>query len=290
MALDLVVAVAAMGMLSVLAFHAGIQLGKRRSHRPTLLFAEAIVASLSFAWLYSGNLDWARMIPDSAVLYWSNWTAVLIAFTAGLARQVPGLNRWHRPAAVGALVAVAAGYLVAPVLRPWAVPARLAEVDDWEEGICLQSHASSCGAAAAATLLRLGGMPASEAGMAQACLTSRQGTTPLGLYRGVASTARQFGRSARVAVSDPGKWFASEQLPIIALVRFDDTATPGPLVRLFGPRGEGHAVVVLGRTDSGRWIIGDPAVGRVTWSDEEFRARFTGDAIYLESPASPARP
>lgn len=285
MGLDLLIAVAAMGTLSVLAFHAGIQIGRRRAHRSTLLFAGSIVASLSFAWLYSGHLEWARVIPASAVLYWSNWTAVLIAFTAGLAKQVPGLDHWHRPVAVAGLVAVAAAYFVAPVMRPWAVPLTLSDADQWDHGVCMQSHDSSCGAAAAATLLRLNGVPSSELGMARACLTSRQGTTPLGLYRGVASTARQFRRTARVAAKEPSEWIGADQLPSIALVQFSDDAASGSLARLFGPRGEGHAVVVLGVAEGGRWIIGDPAVGRVTWSDAEFRSRFTGDAIYLEASA-----
>ncbi|MEP3830578.1 cysteine peptidase family C39 domain-containing protein, partial [Rhodopirellula bahusiensis] len=43
----------------------------------------------------------------------------------------------------------------------------------------------------------------------------------------------------------------------------------------------GHVVTVLSQTDGGRWLIGDPAVGKVSWSDEELRKRFTGEAIYL---------
>ena len=31
----------------------------------------------------------------------------------------------------------------------------------------------------------------------------------------------------------------------------------------------------------GSWIIADPAFGKATWSDQEFRDRFTGDAIYV---------
>ena len=65
-----------------------------------------------------------------------------------------------------------------------------------------------------------------------------------------------------------------------AVVRFADSRDSGSIRWLLGPRADGHAVVVLGR-DAGQWLIGDPAIGRVRWSDQDFRRRFTGDAIYL---------
>jgi ABC-type bacteriocin/lantibiotic exporter with double-glycine peptidase domain len=30
------------------------------------------------------------------------------------------------------------------------------------------------------------------------------------------------------------------------------------------------------------WTVADPAIGIVKWSDEEFRTRFTGDALFIE--------
>jgi hypothetical protein len=42
-------------------------------------------------------------------------------------------------------------------------------------------------------------------------------------------------------------------------------------------------VVVLQRDAEGTWIIADPAFGKTSWSDQVFRDRFTGDAIYLDN-------
>src|SRR5690606_35884307 len=100
------------------------------------------------------------------------------------------------------------GYIVAPVLRPVLSPAELQPHAIWRDGVCLQTHPASCGAAAAVTLLRLEGVLTSEQAMAQACLTSAQGTMPLGLYRGVAIEARRQARMARVASTNPADWLA----------------------------------------------------------------------------------
>ncbi len=51
--------------------------------------------------------------------------------------------------------------------------------------------------------------------------------------------------------------------------------------RLFTYRGERHVVVVFGRNDAGGWMIGDPAFGKSTWSDEDFQNRFTGEALFV---------
>ena len=116
--------------------------------------------------------------------------------------------------------------------------------------------------------------------MISACLTSRQGTEPLGMYRGLKLGAEGFDRDVKVASSDPNVWLMQNQLPNVALVRFANSTHSGSIRWLLGPRGEGHAVVVLAHDEAG-WIIADPAMGRVRWSNADFKRRFTGDAIYL---------
>ncbi len=76
------------------------------------------------------------------------------------------------------------------------------------------------------------------------------------------------------------------QRPTSTVSHWCDLPTPsstGSLRNLLGPQGEGHAVVVLGRDPEGSWIIADPAFGKTSWTDQVFRDRFTGDAIYLDS-------
>jgi hypothetical protein len=116
-------------------------------------------------------------------------------------------------------------------------------------------------------------------------LTSRHGTEPLGLFRGLAIASEHRRLYPKVAATNPQRWPELGQLPNVALISFpNETAKsagigPRSRNRILGPS---HAIVVLGKTDSGRWMIADPAFGRTTWTDHEFRSRFSGDAIYLE--------
>jgi hypothetical protein len=92
--------------------------------------------------------------------------------------------------------------------------------------------------------------------------------------------SQRFGGDIRVASSDPSRWIGNGQLPNVALIRFNEAGRGEAIGRLLGRGGEGHAIVVIGYRD-GQWILGDPAVGRISWSDADFRRRFTGDALYV---------
>jgi predicted double-glycine peptidase len=277
---DLMTALVVITTLSVLAYLAGKNLGRGVCRARSLLFAESLILSLVFAWCMAGGLFWARAVPGSGVVYWSNLMPVLLSFAAGLAIATPGLDRWRRPLTVSILGSMAGLHLLMPIARPLVSPAGLVDSGHWAGPICLQSHEATCGAAAAATLLNLKGIAATEQEMIDFCLTSSHGTEPLGLYRGLKLASRPFGADAAIASPDPGQWIARNQLPNVALIWFADAPRSGPIRRLLGPRGEGHAIVVLGFKD-GDWILGDPAIGQVRWSDTDFRRRFTGDAIYL---------
>jgi hypothetical protein len=281
---DLVLAIIPITALSVLAYLASHHLGNKIQRAGPLLFIETLGLSLLFSWCFSGKLFWANVMPTSGVVYWSNFTPILVAWAAGLACTVPGLDRWRRPATVTVLGMIAAGYLLIPIARPLVSPATIASEAKWQDGVCLQSHASTCAAAAAATLLHQQGIAADERDMIRACLTSSFGTEALGLYRGLKLATQRAGGHVRVASANRHEWMARKQLPNVALVRFANSPDSGSIRWLLGPRGEGHAVVVFGY-QRGQWLIGDPAIGKVRWSDQDFRQRFTGDALYL-SPSS----
>lgn len=281
MGIDLVFGFVGIASLAAAAFLFGNEVSALPSSRNAFLFLVSLGASLLFACCTSGKLAWASYFSDSAVLYWSNAMPILLGFSAGLATNAPGLVHWHRPVTVCMLGLLGLGYILSPVARPIFNPVELDEVAKWSDNVCLQSHSASCAPAAAATLFRMEGVKTSESLMAGACLTSSQGTMPLGLYRGVSLVASRYNRAARVASSDPSKWIGLGQLPNVAIIQFTNDHDTGPYTRLLGPRGEGHAVVVIGKTDAGRWIIGDPAVGHIVWTNEELASRFTGEAIYV---------
>ena len=278
MATDLASGVLGIAGLSVLAFVAGRQI---RSPRVSFWFLAVLLASLVFAWTFSGNLVWAVLVPDASVVFVSNLMPMLLSFAAGLAIETTSLSRFSRPLALGAFVSLATAYAVTPYVRPMFYPVELGPRQEWRGEICLQTHPSTCAPAAAATLLHLQGMIVSEREMVESCLTSSHGTEPLGLYRGLAKATKSSGLSARVARQDPMLWAANDQLPNISLVRLANQSDSGTSRWLLGPRSEGHAIVVLGRDRGGKWLIADPAFGMAKWDDEQFRRRFTGDAIYL---------
>ena len=282
MPLDLVIGISTLTGLSLLAFHGGRHFhpGNGRTIRPGLLVV-SLLAALAFSWSLAGKLQWAAWLPIASVLLWCNLMPLLLSFAAGLASRTRGFIPWHRGATVAALLSLAAGYTITPIARPLLAPVETDPTASWCGDACLQTHPSTCAPAAAATLLRSAGVPGDERTLAETCLTSSAGTEPLGLFRGLAIASDRHLCRPRVASRDPNQWRRRDQLPNVALVRFSESPVSGSLPRFLGPRDEGHAIVVCDRDAKGNWVIEDPAFGRTTWTDPQFRKRFTGDAIYL---------
>ncbi|MEM0926847.1 MAG: cysteine peptidase family C39 domain-containing protein [Planctomycetota bacterium] len=303
MGLDLLIASGFIAAISGLAFLAGRRLSLQAYQRRSYLFTECLIFCLVFAFGFSNRLTWASLFPTPAAICWSNWMPILLGFVAGLAFNAKTLRLGSRRLVSISLAVLSCAFLLHPLIRPSLFPIRSDLNAAWQDGVCLQSHESSCGAAAAATLLYqtncLVALPQNWANhvgteidslnaekiMADACLTSEQGTTPMGLIRGLRIATRGLNRTVSVADPNPTHWVANKQVPNIAVVQFQgsgrDPSRFAPVRRLLGSDGEGHAVVVLGRNADGMWLVADPAVGHRLWSDAEFRACFTGEAIYL---------
>ncbi|MCA9139181.1 MAG: hypothetical protein KDB00_20550 [Planctomycetales bacterium] len=299
MGIDLWIAMGFIAAISGTAFLAGRRLSLSVYQDRPLLFAECLVFSLVFAFGLSNRLSWAGAFPTPAALCWSNWVPIFLGFTAGLALEVSALRLHWRRGVSFSLSVIAVSFLAMPVIRPMLFPIKIDETAIWKNGVCLQSHEASCGPAAAATLLHQNALlttspinfptgqwaspplPSAERMMSIACLTSSQGTSSLGLVRGLRIAVAGNQQTVRVADPDPIKWLIKNQLPNIAVVRFTDDHDNGPVRRLLGANGEGHAVVVHSRTEDGKWRVADPAVGWRLWDDDRFRQVFTGEAIYL---------
>ncbi|MCC9643469.1 cysteine peptidase family C39 domain-containing protein [Rhodopirellula sp. JC740] len=285
--LELALAVIVVTILTLGAYRLGcrFQFASPRSDRT--VFLGLIGVSFLFAWSFFGRLIWAEAITSSAALYWSNVTPVVLAFCAGMAGHVVDLRKAFRPVVGGILMTLAIAFVITPIARPvlfpldWDSPPEPQWMSQWQDGVYMQSNSASCAPAAAVTLLDHAGVKADEKDLASACLSSSLGTAPLGLYRGLSTVAKQHDLTAKVASRRPERWSDSGQLPNVALVRFQMGGDNPQDHGFLGNVSVGHVVTVLGRTDGGRWLIGDPAVGKVSWSDEELRQRFTGEAIYL---------
>ena len=306
MGLDLGFAIGFIAAISGLAWVAGRRLSLTVYRNRSLLFAECLIFAIVFAFGFLDRLHWASAFHHPASMCWGNWLPIVLAFCAGLATEMRKLGRASRVIVPASLLILAFGFLLLPVARPVISPIYLSGDDTWSDGVCMQSHSASCGPAATATLLRQTGNldrarmniatiedilaspmntsgRSSESLMARVCLTSRHGTTPLGLYRGVSLALTGSSKVARVADSDPQNWLAHGQLPNVAVVRFRASPQARRSIRSLGGESEAHAIVVYGRTSVGEWVIADPAVGWTTMGDEELRSRFTGDAIYIAS-------
>ena len=61
-----------------------------------LLLALSIVAAIFFLLYFAGQLFWARIVPNSAAIIYTNLAAVFAALGAGWAWRMPRTPRWRR--------------------------------------------------------------------------------------------------------------------------------------------------------------------------------------------------
>lgn len=148
-------------------------------------------------------------------------------------------------------------FAIAPIIKPLVAPLPEGMLhDEWSGTVCLQSTPSTCGAAAAATILQTFGLSVTEAQLAQEAYSSASGTEAWYLARAV----RNHGFAVRfhlVSDLDP-----NAQYPAIVGVRLGEF---------------GHFIAILSR-EGDRFHVGDPLVGPEVLSHAELlaRYRFTG--------------
>lgn len=214
--------------------------------------------------------------------------ALLLVGIALRASPEPKL-RWRRGVLGGALVLLSGYASPLPYLDPPAL-AQSGWVDRAAPAypVVRQSSDSSCGAAAAATLLRARGLApdASERTLAELCWTHpRRGTSPLGLWRGLALAAP----AARARYSWPSVAELSSKAPCLVRVGLTDRVEDPGLRRVLSEEcgwapGLSHAVVCFGLAqEEGQPVvlIGDPRVGFERWSRRHFEALWHGSALEL---------
>ena len=121
--------------------------------------------------------------------------------------------------------------------------------DRWVDGLCRQSSTSSCSAAAAATLLTANGIPTTEREMISACLTHIDGTSMLGLYRGLKVKTRG------TAFTPVAMSFTTRDPQVMNLPAVVTISLPG-LPRGWQGIGNRHSIIVRGIAAGGRVEIG----------------------------------
>lgn len=287
MAPDLMIAVLVVAICAAVAGRIGHLLGQRYQRARTPLFMILILLTAWYASSWNGRMENVLLFSVGPAILLSNLTPVMSCFLAGLAWEMPGIPKVRRLVSLGVFVCLAIALFLAPLVRPALHPARASELGHWKDGVCVQTHDATCGAAAVATMLREYGLLVTEKELVSKCLTSENGSEPLAVYRALAIYANDIGQQPKLASSDPTSWQRLGQFPVLAMVSPIDTdlATPsrtGRLRSLLGRSSEGHAVVVLGRNSDGEYVVGDPSNGRVIWSPRQMAGFFSGQAIYLD--------
>ncbi|MCW8131654.1 MAG: hypothetical protein KIS92_15010 [Planctomycetota bacterium] len=277
--MDLLLAGSLLAVLSAAAFALALRMYRAPGRMRVLLGAAVSFALICLYSLGDKEPPWLqRLLPWSGLLVLGAWFTLPAAFLAGLAwRRVPG-RAWRKALSCAALLVSAAYVAAMPLLG--SAP-RVANC--WKEGVCLQTADSSCSAACAATILRDHGISASEAEMAELCLTRERGTTFFGLYRGLklktAGTPWDVETfTARVEdARDPA--FG----PAILVVGIPRTGALDPRYeRNWGwVPGVQHAVVFYEINRDGKPVMGDPSVGRECWDMAGLHELWLGKGIRL---------
>jgi len=262
---DIWLAVGVMAAITIGLTAGGVKLGRRLSRRAAVMTVAGLVL------LLVGYVAWCRdaawlvwLAPVTAAIVYSNPLLPLTGLIVGLFYGgVSGIPRWRRLVLSPIVLALAGYTAVLPLVRT--TPRCL---DQWSGDVCLQTSSVTCTPSAAATLLRYHGIDVTEAQMARLCLTGPDGTSMLGLYRGLRIKADAAGRHVRAGVGDIDELRDPRNLPAIIDVRLDadvDRRNPMYSGNWGWQLGVTHTVVLYAFTDDNRIEIGDPGVGREHW-------------------------
>lgn len=277
---DLYIGIVIIAIASAALLALGLWLGRRLPPRDVgLLIMFGVLLLLAFEKFAWDKLWLARMLPLSNVVILGNWYPLIAAFLGGLAwRRIPG-RAFRR------------GILIVPLLiLSWAGVERVmfgsppSLKNHWRRGVCMQTSNASCSAAAAATLLHTANISSNEAEMARLCLTRNDGTSMLGLYRGLKLKTR--GTSWRPI---PFAGMSLQELvltmhgPVLLSVELEPGTKNSEHFQRWGwDVGMRHSVVIFRFLPGNLVEIGDPETGREIWTLDELQILWHGEAIRLE--------
>lgn len=275
---DLYVAVAVVWLTAVVCFVIASRWAVQTTRRARSAMAVIVLlAGAGYVLYVRDSTLLTAFLPFSSLIILSCWFSVFCGILAGLAWQQAEASRLSRLWPVIALAALGVFSTIHPLLG--AAPVCH---DRWEGNVCLQSSWHSCSAACAATLLTQRGIDATEAELVELCLT-RKGTTWQGLYRGL--TMKTAGTEWRVEVSETSVADLRDYavFPAILSVGVPVGVDVDPVYTdSYGwPPGQLHSVVLFGFDSDGNPQIGDPSVGRESWSAADLKVLYRGTVVRL---------
>lgn len=237
----------------------------------------AVTMIVLFAALYnSESPHWAILCPLATLPIWVKASYLLpTAFLSGLAPS-PGLSK-KRGMALGALLwLVAFGLSFRSFLEPTPKSRH-----HWRDDCCVQSHQSTCGAAAAATLLAKHGLTATEKEMVSLCLTKESGTTFFGIYRGLKIKTEGSPWAVEAFVCDEATLY-QEKAPALLSVWLEPGQERDPRYESeWGWREGSRHAIVLNSRDGDFVNISDPAIGNERWGIHSMKVLWHGVGLRL---------
>lgn len=260
-----------------LALYAAWRLSQHSLARGVLLGAAVGFLAISLAcadgaWLLA-------IVPLRDLALFGNQTPFAVGLLAGVVLGTPALARWRRMVVAGLVLFIADGATWLPLVKN---PPPTA--DQWAEEACLQSTDSTCAPAAAATLLRWHGLPASETILAAWCLTTDAGTSRWGLWRGLCIATAGSPWIPRAGTPDM-ETVLNGPPAIVSVVLSSELDQREPRYRTEWGwiLGQPHAVVVLGRSmQLGKVRIADPKIGLEEWQESGLRDLWNSQVVWLE--------
>lgn len=289
---DLYFGLAVMACASLVVLHFTVKWTKPMTKRAVtltgFLAALLILAYLRFAWktaLLARLCSMLSIEVPTSIIILGNLFPLAAAFLMGIT-WTHGYGSKKRRVVFGTTLYALAFYsLVDPLLGQ---PPRC--LNEWQSHpaysfpVCRQTSTYSCSAAAAATLLRMNGIPAEESEMAELCLT-RKGTNWQGLYRGLA--LKTAGHPLRVRIIEGTLEELRQQFsgPAVISVGIDpDSGYSAEYVHAWGWQpGMRHSVVLIEfLPGGGRVSVADPSVGFEQWTARDLKTLWRGRALCLE--------
>jgi len=237
-----------------------------RASRKALRIAGLVAIFMAVPWLLI-TAYYTHLFDVPAYFQWrsapsTDWLATGVGFATGLLVGVRARATRSTGAHIAAVPILACIAVAVAFAKPWLQP-QVSELNDaWDQGVCIQTSVSSCGACATATLLSHFDIAATEAGVAGVADTRLGGTPNWRLAR----VLRDEGLEATFRTPD-----GLEDISPPALVG----------VRLGSPQGAAHFIVLLDRVGD-EWIVGEPLEGRLALTTQQFQARYHFDHFALE--------
>ncbi|WP_306796836.1 C39 family peptidase [Rhodopirellula halodulae] len=283
---DLLLAIVVMSMLSlVAALFAWKVAYSDKGQRVILMLSVSTLAMIYFLFYGSGQLFWAKWVPDSAAIIYTNFASIFAALAAGWALRLPNTPMWRRAGLSFFLACASVAAIFWPLLSVAIRPAPNGG-SEWKNGVAMQTSWATCSPAAAATFLNAEGISVDESQMIPLCLTDSSGTPTLGLYRGIKLLAERNRAEVEVLDESLDELWSKNDFPVLMAVELPYGVEDRRYADQWGwIPGMGHSVVALGiREDGQRMLVGDPSIGLEEWSKDDLDVLWHGNGIRLHRP------